>query len=362
MLFLSDAIRFELEHRLSSWLRGRPSEPLLAVAGEGGLSLCRLAPDWGISHIAVDGKITVACPHPSKPLLALIQGTPGKLSLIGFDGSPVFEQAAPRPPEGSPSWLTGYTDCHFDASGTYLLCAANVSGDVEIQLIETDSWRSVSRTTVEDPFGASLTSFHPTRRQDTWALWLGAGQDGQCVYWLTQDEGKLRATIEPRLENTTPPVFSPSGDEFLAVSEDGASLKRYRYPRIEEAGTCGNPYGADDSFGTSVCYLDSTRALVSSFNSRMAIIDTVAMRVVSELIIEGHEPRPAGECYPKLTGDQPLCTDISFIERVGDYLIAVYPLYHPLEPGSNGKLKFEEWRDGLLCFPVSYVLERLPAV
>jgi hypothetical protein len=78
------------------------------------------------------------------------------------------------------------------------------------------------------------------------------------------------------------------------------------------------------------------------------------MRVVDELAIENHEPRPIEEYYPRLAGDKSLCSDMSYFKRVGDYLIVV----HPLHRYPDGRVKSEEWRDGLLCFPINYILER----
>jgi hypothetical protein len=333
---------------------------LVAAAQDRRISLCRLTPEPSISRLSAPGKVAAVSPHPSRPLLALVEHGSGKLFVLGFDGSPMFEEPAPRLPEGSPECMTGgYTDCQCDLSGTYLLCAATVSEDnVEIQLRETDRWSVVSRAVVEDPFGASSASFHSTTRPDTWALWLAAGQDGQCVFWVMRDDSSLRATIEPCLENALPPAFSPSGGEFLTIVELGRALERYRYPPAELLGVCESPYGADDPFETSVCYLDNSQALACSTNGRIAVVDTRSMRVVEELAIEGHEPRPTKEYYPRLIGDSSLCTDISYIARVGDYLIVVHPLQRPLEPGPDGGVKFEEWRDGLLCFPINYVLER----
>jgi hypothetical protein len=294
------------------------------------------------------GEIAAISPHPTRPLLAVIERGSGKLLVLGFDGSLMFEEAAPRLPEISP-------DCQFDVSGTYLLCAANVSKDrVEVQLRETERWSVVSRAVVADPFGQSHASFHPTARSDTWSLWIAAGQDGHCVYWVMRDGSSLRATIEPCLENSLPPVFSPSGDEFLTIDEPGSPLERYRYPPAELLGVCECPY-AEDEFGTSLCYLDNSRALARSIKGRIAVVDTPSMRVVEELAIEDHEPRPAEEYYPRLAGDKSLCSDISYFERMGDYLIVVHPLRHPLEPGPD------EGRDGMLCFPVGYVLERYAA-
>jgi len=220
---------------------------------------------------------------------------------------------------------------------------------VEVQLRETERWSVVGRAVVADPFGPSHASFHPTARSDTWSLWLAAGQDGKCVYWVMRDGGSLRATIEPCLENSLPPLFSPGGDEFLTIDEPGSPLERYRYPPAELLGVCECPY-AEDEFGTSLCYLDNSRALARSINGRIAVVDTQSMGVVDELAIEDHEPRPIEEYYPRVAGndDKSLCSDITYFKRVGDYLIVVHPLHRPLEPGP----------DRMLCFPVGYVLER----
>ena len=352
MLFLNEAIAFELDHR-AYYLRGIPSPPLLvAAAKEGRLSLCRLTPEPSISRLSAPGEIAAVSPHPTRPLLALIERGSGKLLVLGFDGSLMFEGAAPRLPEVSRAFSDDIAspNCQFDVSGTYLLCAANVSKDrVEVQLRETERWSVVGCAVVADPFGPSRASFHPTARSDTWSLWLAAGQDGKCVYWVMRDGGSLRATIEPCLENSLPPLFSPSGDEFLTIDEPGSPLERYRYPTAELLGVCECPY-AEDEFGTSLCYLDNSRALACSINGRIAVVDTRSMRVVDELAIEDHEPRPIAEYYPRVAGDddKSLCSDITCFKRVGDYLIVVHPLHHPLEPGP----------DRMLCFPVGYVLER----
>jgi hypothetical protein len=77
------------------------------------------------------------------------------------------------------------------------------------------------------------------------------------------------------------------------------------------------------------------------------------MQVLDEIVIESHEPRTIERYYPTLVGDTQLCTDISFFQRVGDIIVFV----HRLDGGSG----LQEWRDGLLCFPVSSVLDQLVA-
>jgi hypothetical protein len=88
------------------------------------------------------------------------------------------------------------------------------------------------------------------------------------------------------------------------------------------------------------------------------------MRVVNELTIEGHEPRPAEEYYPNLTGDRNLCTDIGEVSRLGDYLIFGHAAVPPQESAPNRKLNVEDQADeakGMLCFPISYILDRYAA-
>jgi hypothetical protein len=199
--------------------------------------LCAGSRQGRASRASPSGRIGGVCPHPSKPLLALIERESGRLALRRFDGALVFEEDPPRLPEGSPKWRApGFLDCCFDVSGAYLLCAVRISEDyIEVQLRETEGWSIVNAIVVADPFGGSEASFHAAVSPELWALSLGAGQDGQCIYWLTSDSGSLDAAIEPSLEDTGPPVFSPGGDEFLTVEVSSGLLQRYRYPQVETA-------------------------------------------------------------------------------------------------------------------------------
>jgi len=52
-----------------------------------------------ISQLSVPCKIASICPHPAEPLLALIERRTGKLLILCFDRSLVFEEAATRLPE-----------------------------------------------------------------------------------------------------------------------------------------------------------------------------------------------------------------------------------------------------------------------
>ena len=371
MLLLKDAIAFGRDEPVALLHRTRCPPLVLGPTQEGRISLCGLTPRPSIARLHAPGKISTVSVHPSLPLLALIERGSWKLRLLRFDDSIAFEIPAPPLREGSPEWLRrGYDHCLFDESGRYLWCAASVSTDqIEVQLRETEGWSVVSRTLVDDPFGANSRSASsamllPTAEPETLSLWLADGQGGACVYWVARDGVHIRCALEPCLSDTTPPEFSPSGREFLVI-DLYRLVKRFRYPVVELLGACESPFGADEPFFSSLCYLNNARALAVSLNGRIAVLDTPTMRVVNELTIEGHEPRPTEEYHPSLVGDRKLCTDISEVTRLGDHLIfghAAAPT-QGLAPRRNLNVEDQDDGDtkGMLCFAMSYVLDRYAA-
>ena len=297
------------------------------------------------------------------PLLAEIEHRwqkpdQGKLLLRRFDGSIALEIPAPSRREGSPEQKTaGYEDCRFDDSGRYLWCAARISADqIEVLLRETDGWSVVSRTIVEDPFGESA-NFLPMPDPWSFSLYFAEGGGDVRVYWAARDGAHTRFALEPNLCDA-PPVFAPSGREFLVIDFTYGTVRRYRYPVVQPAGVCESPFGVDEPFHDPLCYPDDTCALAGSLNGRIAVLVTSTMRVANELTIEGHEPRPVEEHYPNLTGNGGLCSDVASFARLGDYLI----FWHgPGALSSNGSRHVEvgtEETKGMLCFPISYVLDR----
>jgi hypothetical protein len=305
--------------------------------------------------LSVGGKIACCSPHPVEPLLAVVEQKTCRLRVLSFDGSPIFEEAT----------APGMLCCRFDSSGDYLWCAARLSKDkVEIQLRETASWRILGRDVVQDPFGGSDASLHPDGGTKAMALWLAAGQDGQCVYSITRDGVRIGCALDPRLRDTTPPVFLPNSEEFLV--NEGDDVKRYNAASAEDLaaedleaqdlGVCESPFGEDDPFDCFMCYLNDSWALAGSVNGRIAVIHAPDMRILAELVVEGHEPRPAEAYFPALADDDAICTDISSFERVGDFVIFAYHLAKP----EGASSKREEAQSVLLGFPVRYILEKLP--
>ncbi len=368
MLLLKDAVAFGREEpaNLLHCTRCRPlvlkTPEILNGSEVMHISLCGLTPRPSLAPLSARCLISSSHgAHSSMPLLAEIVETrwgkpdQGKLLLRRFDGSIALDIPAPPLREGSLILeVAGYTDCQFDDRGRHLWCAARVSSDqIEVQLRETDGWSVVSRTLVEGGYDSAL--FFRTPDPGTLSLWFAEGE--ACVYWAARDGVHTRYAPEPSLYGTTPPEFSPSGREFLVIDSVYGGVQRYRFPVVQLLGACESPFGADEPFDVSLCYLTDTQALAGSLNGRIAVLDTPTMRVVNELTIEGHEPRPVEEYHPTLTGNGELCTDIASFARLGDYLI----FWHgPGAPSSDGSRHVEVGTEtkGMLCFPVSYILDR----
>lgn len=344
MLSIAPTRSLTLEHR-ALFLCGAAARPLLAAASDDG-DITVVHVDSGDSVRLRTGrrKINAISLHPSKPVLAVTSGEPGRIGILSVDGSVVAEVAPPRVDDGETNWITpAFDGCLFTSDGNALWCSAPISrGEVEIQLRETKAWSIVARTVIEDPFGQSSTSFHDAN-DDVAALWVAAGQDGQQVYWMARRAEWCRATAEPCLRNTVPPVFSPRGGDFLVVDDD-RRLCRYAYPPRGLIGSCEAPDGETDPFSEGIHYLDDRRAIANTFNSRIFLIDVPNMRILDEIALAGHEPRPIEHYHPTLRGDKQLCTDISYFARCNDTLVFVYRA----DRGAGLK----GWKDTLMFVPV----------
>lgn len=282
-----------------------------------------------------------------------------KLTIADLNGSVIFAENAP-PLELDRTWVwtvpeEGFADCFFELNNDNLWCVAPRSeAQVEIQVRDSISWSITHKILIDDPFYVSSWSFHPVpSHEKTVLLWAAAGQDGQQAFWLMLNE-ELHCTIEPALEDTTPPDFSPDGTEFLFLKEHDP-ICRFAYPDVRELGRC--PWSFDDEydgFGCYFFYIDNQHALVSTDSTkRLFLLDVQTMSLVEEVTIDNHEPRPTEEWYPNLLGEKQLCTDISRFRGFGDTIICVYKR----NPGWD----LEDWQDTLLFFPMELIRKKTPA-
>jgi hypothetical protein len=179
-------------------------------------------------------------------------------------------------------------------------------------------------------------------------LWLAAGQDGQQVFWLDIDSSNVDCDEDADLQNTTPPAFSPTGNEFMVVDEQHRAC-RFRYPDVHLVKRCRSP--CDDPFDYPIQYLNTDIALARTRDGRHYALDVDTMRVIDEVVIKGHEPRPIEDLYPALVGSKQLATDILFFECVGHDVMFV----HRSDKGADLK----GWKDSLVCFSIDDLIPSL---
>ncbi len=324
MMYLKPDGQIDLKHR-AYFLRGAPHRtPVIAAAEDGQLSM--LSPDLkNVQMRRLPSKVRAVSPHPSDQRLAWVDGKAGSLTVQDFHGSRLLEIAPPEVQETMPVWIQrDFDDCFYSEDGRFLWTIAPLnSEDVLVQLHEAESGATIETAPVKDPFGGSSCSFHPTARPDLTSLWLAAGQDGQQVYWLKRTRSGFSCTREAKLRNTIPPVFSPNGKQLLVVNDHNAICK-FQFPAMQQVRSPLESGDEDNQFAESLCYLTERQALAGTNEQRIFIVDTVQMKVEEEVALEGHEPRPIGQYYPRLAKDKGLGTDISHFLRLGDVILFAY--------------------------------------
>ncbi|WP_254510988.1 hypothetical protein [Anatilimnocola floriformis] len=338
MLHLKPDGGVDLEHRATFFLRGS-QQRFLATTHDRLLSIVHPG-SQSVQLIQLPEKIRAVCPHPTLECFAWIDATTGSLRIhdFGETGTQITKHLP-----GSESWpLQGWEDCHFDSTGDYLWLVANRDSEhCEIQLVESRSGDIVGKTIIDDPFSGSYCSFHVGNYAGMIALWLGAGQDGQQIYWLQQTESGISCTLVQHLANTTPPVFSPSGRSFQVFLTERLEIVRFDFDsmvKFAEATLDDD----DDMFSESFAWLDDRWALAGTNEGRVYAVDTEGMKIEQEVAIAGHEPRLVGDYFPELAKETGVATDISHFGQLGDLIVFVYR--RDKESG------LENWKDSLLWF------------
>ena len=348
-----------LEHRI--WLLERfPNRSLFAAASrEGIISLFDLSAggtDIVPRVVPVNfATIQSLSPHPTEPRLALIADA--ALVVVDLDGNRMFQNADSEVGDTGEEGGAGiFVACAYDPNPDepYVWSVVRKSPEtVDIQPRDRENGTLLQHHELECPYSDSYCSLHPNSPHPGMALWLAAGQDGQQIYWLNRSQDGIMCREEPDLEDTTPPVFSPSGDEFLTLS--AGSLQRYTYPPGELLGSCSSPW-EEAEFG-SFCYLPDERVLAGTSEGCLFILDvpgegpmddTIDETDLPEVIVEGHEPQPLSFYYPPLSDDSSLCTDITGFTRFGDVILAQFRRRE--EESEKGSP--ESWKDTLLCLPL----------
>lgn len=191
-------------------------------------------------------------------------------------------------------WAGG--GCTFSPDGRYFW-AVRPGGDeraVRVEVTGCDSWQVVATEEFEaEEDGDWFLVPHP--EGGVVGLWLGAGQDGQWLYWCGIEDDGFYVEEEPALAGTGPPVFHPAGGEYLTDDLDDGLLRRHRFPsgevmgRLSETAAFPSEDVEDqpDKFGGLCEYVSEDRAVVLSSNYGLYLLDLRAMRIEGELPLEG---------------------------------------------------------------------------
>jgi len=189
--------------------------------------------------------------------------------------------------------------CYFGPSGLFWTCSRRDNETAVLEVWNTSTWTAMAHQTLSDPFGASHIDLLPHFETDRVVVWFAAGQDGQRLFWARHHGESITTEPFPELNDTAWPAFSPSRDEFLTIS--GNELHCYEYPKGPLVAKMTWPENdGEDSIGYGVSYLDENRALLSSTNGRLFVVNLDAMTLTDELQIQGHELRPNSQLYPQL--------------------------------------------------------------
>jgi WD40 repeat protein len=340
MLYLKPEGRIDLDHR-AFFMQSAPSRSLIIAAAKNGECSIIESDLSGTSKCRLPSSIRAVVLHPSCRRLAWVDDTAGSVVVQDFAGPPHLEIPAPQVTDTNPAWVRrGFDDCCFSDDGNFLWTTAPLtSKDIVVQLRHSESGQVVDTATIQDPFGGSSCSFHSTGKPNLVSSWLAAGNPEMTqVYWLRMNDSKFTCTVEVKLKEAIPPIFSPNGQEFLVVNADHAICK-FAYPCMLQVGLPLTSGDEDDPFVESLCYFNDQQALAGTNQGRIFVVDTIEMKVETEVSLEGHEPRPIEVYYPRLK-EGGLSTDISGFTRHGDVILFVFR--------RDQNTGLEGWKDSLL--------------
>ena len=328
MIFIDAIATVRLQHR-ALHVSTADSGHVVALLEEGSGSL--VGPDYRVlKQFQLSDPVKAVAISSGRDLVAVI--TEGALSIMHAGNLNVDAR------------ITGsFESCLFRHS--LLWTASRLSkttASIEVRAI--GNWRVLARVEVEDPFEDSALMLFPQGNSDQIALWVAAGQDGQCLYWARRDGSSIGIQQFPGLHDTTPPSFDGEGSRFLVVS--GCDLKLYRYPSGPELRKVAWQL-EDDLPGECTAFIGPEHALIHSGNGRLFLVDLRTGQIADEVTIRGHELKPIREHYPNLRQDIGVCSDLSTFARLpnGDIMSVHREL--PTELVSH-------WRDQLVFWRIPY--------
>ncbi len=277
---------------------------LVLASGDGRFAVADAA-----LRIVHEGKLPVPAGalaiHPTADLLAI--ASRAEVVVASFSGTVAIRRRHRpwRDFEGG--------DVAFLRDGARLLAVCSSDDAATLMLLDTGSGSVIAERALDVPEPAG---FHLIRHpaENRWALWAGAGQDGQWTYWIGLERDELLVEEVSALTGKEhgPVEFLRSSDEFVVAADGGLERRAVRDGRLLRR---LDPPGEGFSVAETTCDLGSRRALVTDpESSRLFVVELDAMSLGDEVVIQGHEPRPLAELHPGATGeDRSLCTDLWYL-------------------------------------------------
>lgn len=220
--------------------------------------------------------------HPGTELLAVASRS--ATAVVRTSGAVLWK----REHRTWEDWEGG--DVAFLGDGARLLAIRATDRGASAVLLRADTGEVLSERPIEVP---EASGFHLVRPSlgDTFALWAGAGQDGQWTYWLRVSGTGITLAEERALNGRehSPVELLESGTELLVAVEYG--VERYTYPGMRLLGRMEPPedLGLDP---WSTCFLGAGRALIEDkASARLYAVTLDGEWSADEVVVAGHEPR-----------------------------------------------------------------------
>ena len=222
-----------------------------------------------------------------------------------------------------------FQDCRFSAGGGQLWVTRQLEADAAaIELRDGRTLAVELERTVADPFDGG-SHFGLFRHPDplTVAVWVAAGQDGQCLAWAHVRDGQLDVSFSPDLDECSFAEMAPDGRSFLIVVWN--EIRLYSYPQGVLLKSVDWPRLSEDDWPEWAFFAGPEHAIVQSTENRMRLLDLRGARFMDEVAVAGHAPRPVSELYPGVADESGLYTDLGIHLGSGDgrfvSTCAVYP-------------------------------------
>jgi len=274
----------------------------------------------GSSGIALDPHGSVVCVSSERGLL-----------LVDTSSGETLTQA-----EGS------FQDCRFAAGGGRLWVTRRREADAAtIELRDGRTLAVELEQTVADPFdGGSHFGFFRHPDPLAVAVWVAAGQDGQCLAWAHVRGEQLEVSFFPDVSECSFADMAPDGRSFVIVVWNEVRL--YSYPQGALLKSAVWPSQGDDDWPEWAFFAGLGHAIVQSTQNRMRLLDLGKAQFTDEVAVVGYAPRPVSEIYPRLADESGLYTDLGIHLSSGDGRFVSTRALYPSDRESGGGARADE--------------------